>query len=596
MDQSTLFVAAAVSVALSGILLWIASTPGRRLDPLAVWGLGRGIGAAGLLLLASNDPLLSRHAANAVLLGAAGLSWAGARGFAGLPARPVLSGAGAAVWLIVSAITLPAGAEGLRLALGCGIGAAYMSGIAVAISRVERLRARGPILVLLTVHAGLYVARSALAATGLDVGHEVTLRTILLLETQVHPLATAFLLVAMRHERARRQGARALAEARNAAEARSRFLAHLSHEVRTPLNGVLGLAQHLSRASNLLPSQQRQVETLEAAGRHLLAIVNDALDIARIDAGQVELVYRPFNPATAAEGCLALVRTAANDKRLTLEFEMDPSTPAMVAGDSTRLQQILLNLLWNALKFTPTGGRIILRVAGTGGVRFEVSDTGPGIPEHALGRLFQDFSPLDPTYGGSGLGLAISARLATRMGGALAYHPGPAGSGAVFSLDLPWFPVSAPARSEGTGGEAASLKQAPNTAAGLNLLVVDDVAANRFVLTAMLNAEGHQATQAANCAAALVHLRKARFDAVLLDLRMPGIDGLETARRIRSLSNADAASTPVIAVSGDDSPATVRACEDAGMVGLITKPIERDLLMAELQRLKTSASRLIPSG
>ncbi|MDR3537736.1 MAG: response regulator [Acetobacteraceae bacterium] len=346
--------------------------------------------------------------------------------------------------------------------------------------------------------------------------------------------------------------------------------------------------------------QRQQVETLEAAGRHLLAIVNDTLDLARIDAGQVELVFRPFSPAVAAEDCLSLVRAAAVDKCIALRLSIDAAAPAMVSGDSTRLQQILLNVLWNALKFTPDGGRVALWVTMAGGLRFEVSDTGPGISQASWERLFKDFSMLDRSLGGTGLGLAISARLAARMGGRLGYHPGPHGTGSLFRLDLPWHATAPVAAVPGAPAQARPAPEAkletPPASVGLHLLVVDDVAANRFLLQAMLTADGHRATEAASYAEALTYLGMERFDGVLLDLRMPGIDGLETARRIRALNDRITAATPLIAVSADNAPETLQVCLAAGMVGLVTKPIERPALLEELQGLVLRRARLVPSA
>lgn len=589
MDQPTLFVTAAVAVALGAVLLWIARPPGRGLDPLSTWALGMACGAIGLLLAAVPGPdILRIDVAKAMLLLGLGVSWLAALGFADRRANPLLMLSGAAVWLIARRFPPFDSSPAARLALTCSLGAAGTIAIALALRHVEPLRARRPALVLLGLHAMLYAIRAVLAASGLDAGYDNALTTLMLLEAQIHTIGIAFLLLAMTKQRAERIAAEALATAQSAAEARRRFLAQLSHEIRTPLNGVLGLAQLLRRDASLRAEQRQHVETLEAAGRHLMAIVNDSLDLARIDAGQVELTIQPFNPAVAAEGCLALVRPAAVDKRIALRLVIDPATPPVVAGDSTRLQQIMLNLLWNALKFTPNGGRIELRVTAAELLRFEVSDTGPGIATEVQERLFQDFTRPERSGGGTGLGLAISARLAERMGGQLSYQRGSHGVGSLFRLDLPWTAAAVRAG----GGKAASTSRGGS----LHVLVVDDVAANRFLLRAMLGAEGHRVTEATNSAGALDCLRSEPFDAVLLDLRMPGVDGLETARRIRALPDPAAARTPILAVSGDATPETLQACRAAGMAGLVTKPIERATLLAELHRLELHRAGLVPSS
>src|SRR5208283_3358437 len=260
------------------------------------------------------------------------------------------------------------------------------------------------------------------------------------IEAQLRVVGISFLALAMTKERAELAIARSRDIARDAGDARRRFLAQMSHVVRTPLNGVLGLAQVLLQDSRLLVDQRQHVATLEAAGRHLLAIVNDALDLAKIDAGHLAFRIRPFDPSEAMNACLALVRPAAEDKRIKLQLLLAAELPVTISGDTTRLQQILLNLLWNALKFTPQDGAVTLRVgAGADWLRCEVIDTGPGIPAEKEAMLFKDFARLDPNAAdGTGLGLAISARLAERMGGRLLYHPGPGGVGSLFRLELPW--------------------------------------------------------------------------------------------------------------------------------------------------------------
>jgi signal transduction histidine kinase/ActR/RegA family two-component response regulator len=587
LDQPTLFVTAAVAVALSGILLWIARPPTRGFDPLSTWALGMGCGAAGLLLIVAPAPdVLRNDLAKALLLLGVGVSWTAARGFAGRSLKPLEAVAGAVAWLIALQFPPFGTSETARLALSCGIGSAYTVATALALRHVEPLRARRPTLLLLSAHALLYAARSALAASSFDADYDGALTTVMLLEAQIHTISIAFLLLAMTKQRAETAAARNLAAAEGAAEARKRFLAQLSHEIRTPLNGILGLTQLLRRDATLRAAQRQNIETLEAAGRHLMAIVNDSLDLARIDAGQVELVINSFSPAVAAEGCLALVRPAAVEKRIALRLSVDPVTPPMVSGDSTRLQQVLLNLLWNAMKFTPDGGRVALRVSEGSDLCFEVSDTGPGIPPGRQDRLFQDFSPLDASAGGSGLGLAISARLAERMGGRLSYHAGQQGLGSVFRLEVP-LPAA-------TAIVAEPQDMAIKPRGRLHLLVADDVAANRFVLHAMLAAEGHSVTEAADSCEVMASLRGDRFDVVLLDLHMPGTDGVTTARRIRTLPDPTAATVPMLAVSADTAPETLQACLDAGMSGLITKPIERATLLAELHRLELHRARLVP--
>jgi signal transduction histidine kinase/ActR/RegA family two-component response regulator len=584
LDQPTLFVTAAAAVALSAVLLWIARPAASRPDPLSLWAMGMACSAAGLLLVAvPGAEALRDNVAKTLLLLGIGISWIGAREFARKAAPTWIAVGGALLWIIALRLPPFETSETARLTLSCAIGSLYSILIALAVRHVEKLRARVPTLFLLYAHASLYGLRAVLAATGLDAGYDQLLTTTLLLEAQTHTVGVAFLLLAMTKQRAEHVASQTLAEAQNAAEARKRFLTQLSHEVRTPLNSMLGLAQALRQDPSMRATQRQGAETLEAAGRHLLTILNDALDFARIDAGQVELSIQPFNPAVAAEGCLALIRPAALEKNISLRLSVDPATPLIVAGDSTRFQQIMINLLWNAVKFTPDGGRISLRASDAGGLCIDVSDTGPGVPPARRKALFQEFTPLSDGVGGSGLGLAISARLAQLMGGSLTYHGGPNGHGSIFRLELPWTetqparPIAQPVR--------------PVRAGRLQLLVVDDVAANRFLLRAMLTAEGHRVTEAANSTEMFSRLDEESFDAILLDVHMPDFDGITVARRIRDLEDPDLAAVPLLAVTGDAAPGTLQACLDAGMSGLVTKPIERTTLITELHRLDLQRHR-----
>jgi CheY-like chemotaxis protein len=351
----------------------------------------------------------------------------------------------------------------------------------------------------------------------------------------------------------------------------------MSHEVRTPLNGVFGLAQVLAHDPRLLADQREHAQALEIAGRHLLSIVNDALDLAKIDADRLEFAARPFDPAATAEECLGLLRPTALDKHVALLLDRDAAMPALIVGDQTRLQQILLNLLSNALKFTPQGGAVTLHVAPMpGGVRFDTIDTGPGVPPEQSHLLFKDFSQLDPSAGeGTGLGLAISARLAERMGGSLRYIPREDATGSIFRLVLPW-PEAAV--------EPLRRRASPATATPkLHLLVADDVRINRMVLRAMLTGVGHTVTEARGGGEVLELVGQHRFDMILLDLRMPDIDGMEVAARLRALPGWTA-NAPIIGISADAMPETVQACLAAGMDVVLAKPVELDLLLNELQR------------
>jgi signal transduction histidine kinase/DNA-binding response OmpR family regulator len=380
-----------------------------------------------------------------------------------------------------------------------------------------------------------------------------------------------------------------LSTARDAAaaagEAKSRFLARVSHELRTPLNGVLGFAQVLLHDPRLAPDQREQVKTLHEAGRHLLDLVNGLLDLSKIEAGRLDLAPLPVALRPLLEGCATLLAPEIARKALSFELDFDPQLPEAALLDATRTRQLLLNLLSNAVKFTPAGGRVDLkvRVAGPALMRIEVTDNGPGIPADKRSLLFEDFVQLAPNDGaegqGTGLGLAISARLVTLMGGMIGCGE-PPGGGALFWVELPLRACST------IEEEATPMAngESPGTALTLDVLVVDDVLANRQIAQAMLRSAGHSVTLAEDGATALLALGRQRFDVVLMDLQMPGMDGFETTRRIRALP-APAGEVAVIALTASVLPDQVEATRRAGMDGHLGKPLDRRALLDLMQRM-----------
>jgi signal transduction histidine kinase/CheY-like chemotaxis protein len=635
--QFGLYIIAAVITGFCSLLLFVAGRRSRGMDPLTWWAIS--IALTGASLLAAAAPrfvsvtlrFVGTDVAVTLFLLGGGVSLIAARAFAGRRQVPLVALAGAAVWVLASCIPGFDRAPGAQMALAWGVSALYAAAVVAALwpDGREDLPSRPFFLLLTGLYGANYLVRAMVSGFGLEQALLDAPATATVIEAQLRVIGIAFLGLALTKERAELAIARSRDLARDAGEARKRFLAQMSHEVRTPLNGVLGLAQVLLQDSRLVPDQRQHVATLEAAGRHLLAIVNDALDLAKIDAGHLAFRIRPFDPSEAMNACLALVRPAAEDKRIKLQLLLAAELPATISGDTTRLQQVLLNLLWNALKFTPDDGAVTLRVgAGTDWLRCEVIDTGPGIPADKQVMLFQDFARLDPNAAdGTGLGLAISARLAERMGGRLVFHPGPGGVGSLFRLELPWPAVEgpreatheepyrepvelrAPPEPVRAGGVAEPVRPVPvpeparvvpvaepepvettpqpvlARSGGLHLLVVDDVAANRAMMRALLTSDGHLVTAAENGAEAVALTARDRFDAVLMDVRMPVMDGIEATRRIRMLPG-EAGATPIIAISADVMPETTRTCLAAGMNAILAKPIERDALVATLRRLE----------
>lgn len=393
-------------------------------------------------------------------------------------------------------------------------------------------------------------------------------------------------------KRAMDEIAEARDQARAAAEAKSQFLSRMSHELRTPLNSILGFAQLLAADGGLAEEQRSQVHTLLGAGRHLLELVNGLLDLGKIEAGKLELADRPLALPALLASCVDLMRPEAERKGISLSVALADSLPTHVRGDPTRLRQLALNLLSNAVKYTPPGGVVALRASAAGfaapegraAIRMEIEDTGPGIPTQQINRLFQDFEQFAPALEpGTGLGLAISARLAEAMGGRIGCDSEP-GRGALFWVELPLPLADAP--------EAQSPVQA-TLQASLRVLVVDDMMANRMVARALLASAGHSVELAADGAAALEALAAQEFDAVLMDLQMPGLDGLEATRRIRALP-PPRGTVPVFALTASALPEQVEQCRDAGMDGHLAKPIERAALLALLDGVRP-ARRPAPS-
>ncbi|ONG48225.1 hypothetical protein BKE38_22085 [Pseudoroseomonas deserti] len=409
-------------------------------------------------------------------------------------------------------------------------------------------------------------------------------------------------------KRAMEELASARDSAAAAADAKTQFLARMSHELRTPLNGVMGFAQVLLNDPRLAPDQREQLRTLNEAARHLLELVNGLLDLSKIAAGKLELSTAPTALAPLLERSAALLMPEVQRKSLRLVLDVAPECPAAVEADAMRLRQLLLNLLSNAVKFTPAGGRVTLRaqplIPGPG-LRLEVEDTGPGVPAEQRHLLFRDFvqlaTPGAPSqeFGiGTGLGLSIAAQLAELMGGRIGCDSEP-GRGATFWVELPLPAAPLPAAEPGlapalSGPATTAAAEAPRGApVPLQILVVDDVPANRLVARAMLTSAGHHVTCVEDGAVALAAVQQGSFDLVLMDLQMPVMDGLEATRRIRALP-APRNRVPVLAVTASAMPEQVEACRAAGMDGHLAKPIDRDTLLRMVRQYAELQAR--PAG
>jgi signal transduction histidine kinase/CheY-like chemotaxis protein len=381
--------------------------------------------------------------------------------------------------------------------------------------------------------------------------------------------------VVVRRARARRRRAWQLAQERQQlaeqhSEAKSRFLATLGHEIRTPMTGVLGMAE-LLQGSALDATQRHQVDAIERAGRHLLRLVNDALDLARIEAGKLVLEHAPFELAPLLQEVAGLLRPLAQAKALALSLQCDPGLPTALRGDGTRLRQILFNLGHNAIKFCDRGEvRLALSWREGSGLTLRVSDTGPGLGEEQKARLFRWFEPgagRDGEHGsGSGLGLAICRELALAMGGGIQVRSEP-GQGAEFAVVLPLeAATSAPPAAPAPGGGRARTP--------LSLLLVEDDAVVADVVRGLLERQGHRVVHAPHGLAALAELDAGSFDLALLDLDLPGIDGLALARLVRARGQP----LPMLALTARADPDAEPAARAAGMAGFLRKPVTGEML------------------
>lgn len=366
-------------------------------------------------------------------------------------------------------------------------------------------------------------------------------------------------------------------QAESATRAKTEFLAMMSHELRTPLNGIVGMAE-LLRGHAMDDRAADYVRTIQASGTALGELLEDVLDISRIEAGKLTFERRDFDPAALVEGLAVLMRQAADRKGLAFGLTLDPRLPRSLHGDPARLRQVLLNLVGNAVKFTEAGSvRLGVAVTHDDGahlsLRFTVADTGVGLPEEGRERLFQPFSQLASggagAQGGAGLGLAISRRLIEGMGGTVAVESTP-GQGAAFTVDLPFTTAEEPPE------EAAGAAPVPS----LRLLVVEDEPVNRQILDGLLRRDGHDVVAVASAHEALALIEAdAAWDLVLTDLRLPGLSGLDFARRLQGRGGP-----PAMAVTANLMPEDRAACAEAGLRAVVGKPILLGELRAALRQ------------
>ena len=377
--------------------------------------------------------------------------------------------------------------------------------------------------------------------------------------------------------------------------AEQQFLRLMSHEMRTPLNGVIGMLGLLQR-TRLDGAQRAYLDSARTSAEHLLGLVNDLLDYARLEAGRLEFDAAPVNLETLVRGVAELLSPRAHEKGLEIAWSVAPDAPDVMA-DEGRLRQVLFNLAGNAVKFTETGGISATLFEAEGRVALQVRDTGPGVPPEQLPTLFDRFIQADASmtrrYGGSGLGLAISRELALRMGGEITVESA-VGRGSTFTV---WLPLEraemADVRAPAAPAAAApappqALTESP---AALSVLVAEDNETNRLVLGTLLDQLGIAAEMTEHGEEAVEAWRRGRFDLILMDVQMPVMDGLSATRRIREIEvQSGRPRTPIIALTANAMSHHLAEYAEAGMDGVAAKPIELNRLLEQMNLALAAAA------
>ena len=408
--------------------------------------------------------------------------------------------------------------------------------------------------------------------------------------TQVLNFVYAMIVVLVFARSADQMRARVIEEQQAAAKTKSRFLANISHEIRTPMHGVLGMTEELLATHALAPELEERISIIQRSGHQMVALINDLLDLTKIEAGKLSLTPTPTDVREMVGDVAALFSSLAARKDLDFETVIAPAVPLWITTDPLRLKQVLTNLVSNAVKFTETGGVRLDVTVAKGELVFAVTDSGVGIDADVLPRLFNAFEQGDPSstrrHGGTGLGLALSRQLVSLLGGSLTVESFK-GRGSTFRISMPV--VAA------TGNDAPVTRPSPLPAQRLTVLVVDDNPINRRVAEGLLSRAGHDSKSVSNGQEALEALAATKIDAVLMDCHMPVMDGFEATERIRRL-DSPRARTPIIAVTASASAEDREACQRAGMNGFLAKPVSFNELVEALAMVTRAAPDVQPGS
>jgi signal transduction histidine kinase len=373
--------------------------------------------------------------------------------------------------------------------------------------------------------------------------------------------------------------------------AKSNFLANMSHEIRTPLNAIIGMTA-IAKSSNDLNRKDYCLSKVESASVHLLGVINDILDMSKIEEDKFELSYTEFNFFFIIQKVVNIYEFSLNEKKQNLVVEIDPDVPRRIKTDEQRLAQVITNLISNSIKFTPEGGVItlVIRKLAVGKdsctLEIKVTDTGIGIPKEQQGRLFQSFVQVDSSiarkFGGTGLGLAISKKIVELMHGEIQVES-EENKGSSFTFTMC---AEIPSPSASSIGEITETSDEQHNFHGRRILLAEDVEINREIVLTLLEPFGLEIIEAEDGKKAYDLFRSCpdTFHMILMDIHMPGIDGYETAKLIRSLDHPNAKMVPIIAMTANVFKEDVERCLAAGMNDHIGKPLDFNMVMAALKK------------
>ena len=381
-------------------------------------------------------------------------------------------------------------------------------------------------------------------------------------------------------EEAKEKAENATLKAEDAVKAKQQFLSNMSHEIRTPMNAIIGFTKVLLK-TELSSKQKEYLNAIKLSGDALIVLINDILDLAKVDAGKMIFEQTPFKMALSISAMIHLFETKIQEKNLKLEKEYDKNIPEVLVGDPVRLHQIILNLVSNAVKFTAKG-KITVSVQlleeddKKASIQFSVTDTGIGIPESKLERIFENFqqasSGTSRLYGGTGLGLAIVKQLVESQGGIIAVQS-EVGAGSTFSFRLDFRKTTEDAESQ---SDIIELKSEPND---LKILVVEDIILNQLLMKTLLDDFGFERDVADNGKIAIEMMRKKDYDLILMDLQMPEMNGFEATDYIRNVMNSK---IPIIALTADVTTVDLEKCKAVGMDDYIAKPVDERILYSKI--------------